>query len=58
MNERGDVTAWRLQTLLDAGYPVPLAEQLATATHVDLHFAVELITVRKCAPELAGRVLL
>jgi hypothetical protein len=53
-----DVEAWRLQILLDAGYPIAQAELLAAARHVDLHYAVELVTVRKCDPVKAAAILL
>jgi hypothetical protein len=50
------VEAWRLLTLLDAGYPAEIAEWLAQRTYVDLHRAVEL-RERGCASELAFRIL-
>ena len=50
------VEMWRLRQLLEAGYPVELAEQLAAAAHVDLHQAVELAT--RCGPETAAGILL
>ncbi|HZT93257.1 MAG TPA: hypothetical protein VE985_02110 [Gaiellaceae bacterium] len=50
------VEAWRLKRLLDAGYPVRDAEQLAVAGHVDLHQAVEL--AGRCEPRLAALILL
>lgn len=51
------VMTWRLQVLLDAGYPVELAEKLAHAAHVDLHQAVELVTAM-CSYEQAAEILL
>lgn len=56
-SEAARIEAWRLKQLLDAGYPVPLAERLAYNQHVDLHLAVELVTDRGCAPELAADIL-
>jgi hypothetical protein len=50
--------SWRLKTLLDAGYPLALAEKLAAAKHVDLHYAVELVVVKKCDPTVAADLLL
>jgi hypothetical protein len=51
------VDAWRLHTLIEAGYPVMLAEKLAQANHVDLHQAVELLRAG-CNPELGAEILL
>lgn len=42
--------------LLDAGYPIPLAEQLAANETVDLHQAVELVD-HGCPPPTAARIL-
>ena len=41
--EADKVEAWRLHELIEAGYPVLLAEQLACRVDVDLHEAVELV---------------
>ena len=51
------VEAWRIHQLLEAGYPLPLAEKLAARADVDLHRAVELVQ-QGCAPETAGQILL
>jgi len=51
------VEAWRLKQLIEAGYPIPIAERLAIRVDVDLHQAVGLIG-RGCAPDLAGEILL
>lgn len=51
------VDAWRMHVLIEAGYPVPLAEQLAAAGHVDLHRAVELLE-HGCRVELAAEILI
>jgi hypothetical protein len=51
------VDAWRLHVLLQAGYPVAVAEKLAAANHVDLHQATELLIVG-CSHELAALILL
>jgi hypothetical protein len=56
-SEWPQIEAWRLQQLLDAGYPVRLAEQLAEAHDVDLHRAVELVE-HGCAPLTAAHILL
>ena len=52
----GDVRAWRLCWLLDAGFDGPLAEQLADVPGIDLHAILELVD-RGCPPELAARIL-
>lgn len=55
-DERGKVEGWRLHVLMEAGYPVELAERVA-ASDVDLHHAVELVD-QGCSPEVAARILL
>jgi hypothetical protein len=37
------IEGWRLHVLVEAGYPVALAERLAPRFDIDLHRAVELI---------------
>jgi hypothetical protein len=54
--ERSKVESWRLHVLIEAGYPLPLAERLA-GSEADLHRAVELVD-RGCAPETAAEILL
>ena len=54
--ESSKVESWRLHVLMEAGYPLPLAEKLA-GTEVDLHRAVELVS-QGCAPETAVEILL
>ena len=49
-------SSWRLHILLEAGYPVHLAERIAVS-EVDLHDAVELIS-RGCDPTTAAEILL
>ena len=44
-NEPAKVESWRLHVLIEAGYPVHLAERIA-GSEVDLHDAVELVTKR------------
>lgn len=57
--ERSDsaaqVEAWRLHVLLQAGYPLSVAERLARSG-ADLHQAVEMLD-RGCAPSVAARIL-
>lgn len=48
---------WRLQVLLEAGYPMVLAELLARDNDIDLHRAVELLE-HGCKPETAAKILL
>ncbi|HSG13887.1 MAG TPA: hypothetical protein VLA22_08470 [Gaiellaceae bacterium] len=55
-NDDGKVESWRLHILLQAGYPVHLAERLA-GSEVDLHDAVELVS-RGCEPTTAAEILL
>lgn len=55
-SERAKVESWRLHVLMEAGYPLSVAERLA-ASEVDLHRAVELLS-RGCSPQTAGEILL
>ena len=55
-SERAKVESWRLHVLIEAGYPLALAERLA-GSEADLHRAVELIAVG-CTPEVATEILL
>ena len=57
-DERGKVESWRLHVLMEAGYPLPLAERLASSSHADLHLAVELVGRQGCTPEIAAEILL
>jgi hypothetical protein len=56
-NERSKVESWRLHVLMEAGYPLPLAERLACNEAIDLHRAVELIA-SGCTAETAAEILL
>jgi hypothetical protein len=56
-NERAKVESWRLHVLMEAGYPLPLAEQIAAALEADLHEAVELVG-KGCDPRTAAEILL
>lgn len=51
------VEGWRMHVLIEAGYPVTLAELLAPRGDVDLHQAAELVAARGCTPELAVAIL-
>jgi hypothetical protein len=50
-----DVVVWRRCRLLEAGFPEPLAGQLASA-RVDVHALLEIVD-RGCPPQLAARIL-
>jgi hypothetical protein len=54
--ERSKVESWRLHVLIEAGYPLSLAERLA-GSDADLHHAVELVG-QGCAPETAVEILI
>ena len=54
--ERSKVESWRLHVLMEAGYPLPLAERVA-CSDADLHRAVELVN-QGCAPETAAEILI
>jgi hypothetical protein len=55
-SERSKVESWRLHVLIEAGYPLSLAERLA-ASEADLHLACELVH-SGCAHETAAEILL
>lgn len=55
-SERAKVESWRLHVLIEAGYPLPLAERVA-ASECDLHVAVELVR-SGCEPQVAADILL
>jgi hypothetical protein len=54
--ERAKVESWRLHVLIEAGYPLPLAERLA-GSEADLHVAVDLVAAG-CTAETAAEILL
>jgi hypothetical protein len=55
-SDRAKVESWRLHILIEAGYPLPLAERVA-ASECDLHVAVELVR-SGCEPQVAAEILL
>jgi hypothetical protein len=55
-DERVKVESWRLHVLVEAGYPIPLAERVAHS-NADLHKAVALVR-EGCAPDLAAEILI
>jgi hypothetical protein len=54
--EREKVESWRLHVLVEAGYPLTLAEKIAHS-EADLHHAVELVRAG-CTYETAAEILL
>jgi hypothetical protein len=54
--ERDKVESWRLHVLVEAGYPLALAEKLAHS-EADLHRAVELVRAG-CTHDTAAEILL
>lgn len=56
-SEREKVESWRLHVLIEEGYPLPLAEKLASRLYADLHRAVELVRAG-CAFETATEILI
>ena len=54
--EQAKVEGWRLHILIEAGYPLPLAERLA-ASEADLHVCVDLVR-SGCSPITAAEILL
>ncbi|HLX21298.1 MAG TPA: hypothetical protein VKR23_14200 [Gaiellaceae bacterium] len=55
-SERSKVESWRLHVLIEAGYPLHVAERLAVS-EADLHLAVELVD-HGCAHATAAEILL
>ncbi len=56
IDERSKVESWRLHVLIEAGYPLGLAERIA-ASDADLHVAVDMVA-RGCAHDTAAAILL
>jgi hypothetical protein len=54
--ERAKVESWRLHVLIEAGYPLPLAERLAHS-EADLHLAVDLVAAG-CTAQVAAEIML
>jgi hypothetical protein len=55
-DEQAKVDSWRLHVLMEAGYPLPLAERIAHSD-ADLHHAVDLIA-QGCSAETAAEILI
>jgi hypothetical protein len=56
LDERERVHSWRLCRLLDLGYALPPAEELASS-EVDVHALETLVIARGCSLELAQQIL-
>jgi hypothetical protein len=59
LERRGEahgVISWRCERLVQSGFPLALATELAHDARFDLHRLIELVE-RGCPPELAGRIL-
>lgn len=55
-SEKIKTESWRLHVLIQAGYPLPLAEKIAYSS-ADLHRAVDLVKAG-CSPLLAAEIVL
>jgi len=55
-DDRAQWVRWRALRLVNAGFPMGLAHELATADRIDLHRLLSLVD-RGCPPELAARIL-
>ena len=55
-DEQSKVESWRLHVLIEAGFPLHLAERLAVS-EADLHTCVELVRLG-CTPTTAAEILL
>jgi len=55
-SERSKVESWRLHVLIEAGYPLHVAERLAVS-EADLHLAVELVN-KGCVHATAAEILI
>jgi hypothetical protein len=53
---RANVTSWRRDRLVEAGFALPLASRLARDGRYDLHALIELVE-QGCPPQLAVRIL-
>jgi hypothetical protein len=53
---QANVTSWRRDRLVEAGFALPIASRLAHDPRYDLHALIELVE-QGCAPELALRIL-
>jgi len=56
VTEEEKVIEWRLYELLQAGYPLRTAENIALRMDIDLHQAIELLE-SGCKPRVAWKIL-
>jgi hypothetical protein len=56
--EELDIRAWRFSQLVEHGYELEDAMEIARAVHVDLEAARSLVAVHGCSSRLAVRILL
>ena len=56
--EELDVRAWRFSQLVEHGYEIEDAMEVARAVYVDLEVARALVAVHGCSSRLAVRILL
>jgi hypothetical protein len=56
--EELDVRAWRFSQLVEHGYEIEDAMEVARADYVDLGLARELVATHGCSSRLAVRILL
>jgi hypothetical protein len=56
--EELDIRAWRFSQLVEHGYELEDAMEIARAAHVDLEMARTLVAVHGCSSRLAVRILL
>ena len=53
--EQHAIVSWRRDQLLAAGFPLPIAAEIAGDAAYDLHAVIELVE-RGCPPRLAVRI--
>jgi hypothetical protein len=53
---QANVTSWRRDRLVEAGFPFRVASRLALDSRYDLHALIELVE-QGCPPQLALRIL-
>ena len=51
-----DVVRWRREQLVNTGFALPMAADIAKDSRYDLHMLIELVE-QGCKPELAARIL-
>jgi hypothetical protein len=56
--EELDIRTWRFSQLVEHGYELEDAMEIARAVHVDLEMARALVAVHGCSSRLAVRILL